>query len=76
MGGEGVVAKTCRQQGEFEPDTPALNSYFWLLGARTPGLQHEKKTTKNHKGIELKAWKTFKILQKTWSVLFVLFSDT
>lgn len=74
MGGEGVVAETCRQQGECEPDMPVLSSYFWLLRTRTPGLQHEKK--KKNKGIELIGWKPFKTWQKTRSVLFVLFSNT
>lgn len=44
-----------RQQDECQPDIPALNSYFWLLRTRTPGLQHKKE----NKGIELNGWKPF-----------------
>lgn len=54
VGGEWAVAETCRQQGECEPDMPPLNSYFWLLTTRTPGLQCEKKKKERHRveGIE------------------------
>lgn len=43
MGEKGFVPETCRQQGECQPDMSAMNSYFWLLRTRTPGLLHDKK---------------------------------
>lgn len=52
VGGEWVVAETCRHRGECEPDKPALNSYFWLVETRTPGLQHEKKEKRGVEGME------------------------
>lgn len=61
VGEKGFVPETCRQQGKCEPDMSAMNSYFWLLGTRTPGLQHKKKK----KLIKLKGQKPSRICQMT-----------
>lgn len=52
MGKVGAVSETCRQQGERQPDTSALHSHLWLIGRRTPGLQHAKIERNGVGGVE------------------------
>jgi len=66
VGGRGL----CQRHADSRVRASQIRLH-WAAISGCLGLQHEKK-----KGIQFKGQKPFKILQKTWSILFVLWSGT